>query len=87
MAGVVVNTREGGERGGLTWFGVDEWGMVVVVLDDDGRGMGCGGGGWERKDGLRLNRASRFGQARAALSNGHAPTLYDQIKWKVRAPL
>ena len=40
MAGVVVSTREGGERGGgLTWFGVDEWGMVVV----GGKGrMGCG---------------------------------------------
>ena len=63
MAGVVVSTREGDERGN------------------------GGGGGWERKDELRLNRASRFGQARAALSDGHAPTLYDQIKRKVRAPL
>jgi len=66
---------------------------VVVVLDDGGGserggvGWGGGGGGGKRTaDGLRLNRCSRFGHARAALSNGHAPTLYYQTKREVRVP-
>jgi len=62
-----------------------------VVLDDGGgRGTRHGGVvvvvvGRETTDGLRLNRASRFGHTQATLSDGHAPMLYYQTKREVRA--
>ena len=73
-------------------FGVAEWGTVVVLDDGDGRGTrgggggGGSGGGKRAVDGLRLNRGSRFGHARAAVADGHAPTLYYQTKREVHAP-
>ena len=71
-------------RGGrglpLTWFGVVECETVVVVVLDDGGGRSGGGGSGKGTDGLRLNRASRFGHARAAPSDGHALTFYYQTK-------
>ena len=71
----------------LTWFGVAEWGTLVVVLDDGGgRGTRSGGGGKGTTDGLRLNHGSRFGHARAAVTDGHAPMLFYQTKHEVRAP-
>ena len=56
----------------------EQRGGVVVVVVVVGK---------EQPTMARLNHRSRFGQARAVLSDGHAPTLYCQIKRKVRAPL
>ena len=82
-----IREGEGGHSPGSAPNGGRWWwcSTTAVAANEVGWG-GSGGGGKRTADGLRLNRGSRFGHARAALSDGHTPTLYYQTKRKVRAP-
>ena len=84
LAWLCMSIHEGGEGAGT------HRGRRCQVRDGGGsrrrRRRRGGGGGKGKTDGLQLNCVPRFGHARAALSDSHAPTLYYQTKREVRAP-